>query len=137
MNWGKGLVIFLAAFMIFISVLVVKMFSSAEDNFDKDYYEKGLAYDKEYDLKQNVINDKVEPTVSQNDDYVSIRFNAVDSGVVAFKRPSSQLKDQVFTFKDSVVQIPKTNFEKGEWKMVMNWSANQKNYLFYTNLFMP
>lgn len=137
MNWGKGLVIGLAAFMIFITVLVVKMFSTAEDSFDKDYYEKGLAYDQIYDLKQNVINDQVEPIISQNDKDVSIRFKLVDSGFVEFKRPSSEIKDQVFTFKNNEVHISKSNFEKGEWKLVMNWSASGKKYLFERNLYMP
>ncbi len=137
MNWGKGLVIGLAAFMIFITVLVVKMFSTAEDGFDKDYYEKGLTYDLDYQQRQQVITDHAQPRVTQNDDYVNIRFSAVDSGTVKFKRPSNQNKDQIFAFTDSIVQIPKTSFEKGEWKLVIGWSANQKQYLFDTNLFMP
>lgn len=137
MNWGKGLIIGLVAFMIFITVLVVKMFNTAEDSFDKDYYEKGLTYDVDYQQKQQVITDKATPKVTQTGDYVSIHFNVVDSGVLKFKRPSNQKKDQAFTFKSSKVLIPKSNFAKGEWRLIIHWYANNKKYLFETNLYMP
>lgn len=137
MNWGKGLVLGLAAFMLFISALVVQMFKTAEDGFDKDYYEKGLAYDVDYQQKQQVITDKVQPQISQTDDAVKISFAVADSGTVQFKRPSNQSKDQFYTFKSNQVNISKADFEKGEWKLIIRWSANQKQYLFDANLFMP
>ncbi len=136
MNWGRSLVLVLAVFMIFITVLVVKMFRSAEDSYDKDYYEKGLAYDVEYDQKQQVLTDQVTPNIDQNGDFVSISFAAVDSGSVQFKRPSNQKLDQYFSFTDTLVQIPKSKFEKGEWKLIMHWEAKQKKYLHEHNLFM-
>lgn len=136
MNWGKGLVIGLAAFMIFITVLVVQMFRTAEDSFDKDYYEKGLAYDKEYEQKQQVITDSAQPIIKQTDDYITLSFAGVDSGTVNFKRPNDRSKDQRFSVNIAEVQFPKTEFEKGEWTIVINWTANNKKYLYQTNLFL-
>ena len=137
MNWGKGIIIGLIAFMTFISVLVFKMFSTAEDGFDKDYYEKGLAFDKEYDLKQNVITDNAQPKVSQDDDFVNITFSKIDSGSVIFKRPSNQKQDVFFNVDQKEIQIPKSSLAKGEWKLQLKWTAENKNYLYETNLFMP
>lgn len=137
MNWGKGLVIGLATFMIFITVLVVQMFRTAEDSFDKDYYEKGLAYDVDYDQMQQVIKDKVQPAVTQDDEFITINFTAVDSGEMSFKRPSDRAKDQHFAFDKKEVQLPKSGFDKGEWKVVIHWTVAQKKYLYQTNVFMP
>ncbi|HET8828108.1 MAG TPA: FixH family protein [Pelobium sp.] len=136
MNWGKGLVIGLAVFMIFITVLVVQMFRTAEDSFDKDYYEKGLAYDIDYDQQQQVITDKAEPIIKQTEDYVIISFVGVDSGTVNFKRPSDRTMDQSFTFNQKDIQFPKSNFEKGGWRIVIRWTTDQKKYLYQTNLFL-
>lgn len=136
MNWGKGLVIGLASFMIFITVLVVQMFRTAEDNFDKDYYERGLAYDIDYNQMQQVIADKVQPLVKQTPAYVTINFAVADSGSVNFKRPSDSKKDQLFAFNQKELQFPKSNFEKGEWRIEIRWTAGDKKYLYQTNLFL-
>lgn len=137
MNWGKGLIIGLAAFMIFITVLVVQMFRTAEDSFDKDYYEKGLTYDVDYQQMQQVVTDKAQPSIQQNDEFVTITFMDIDSGTVNFKRPSDRAKDQLFSFNQKEVQLPKASFDKGEWRIVIRWTAGRKKYLYQTNLFMP
>ncbi|WP_017257725.1 FixH family protein [Pedobacter arcticus] len=136
MNWGKGLVIGLASFMIFITVLVVLMFRTAEDNFDKDYYERGLAYDIDYNQMQQVIADKVQPIVKQTQNYVTINFAVADSGSVNFKRPSDSKKDQLFSFNQKDLQFTKDDFEKGEWRIEIRWTAGDKKYLYQTNLFL-
>jgi len=137
MNWGKGLVIGLASFMLFITILVIQMSRTPEDSFDKDYYEKGLNYDVDYKQSQQVITDKAEPIIKQTNDYVSISFVGADSGTVNFRRPSDRKKDQTFSFNNADVQLPKSNFEKGEWKIIIHWSVGQKKYLYKTNMFMP
>lgn len=136
MNWGKGLVIGLASFMIFITVLVVQMFRSAEDSFDKDYYEKGLAYDIDYNQQQQVITDKAQPVIQQTEDEVIIRFAGVDSGTVNFKRSSDRAKDRLFAFNQKNIRLPRTELENGEWRLVIKWTVDQKKYLYQTNLFL-
>lgn len=136
MNWGKGLVIGLASFMIFITVLVVQMFRTAEDSFDKDYYEKGLAYNIDYEQQQQVITDNAQPVIKQTNDFVTINFVDADSGTVNFKRPSDRKQDQLFSFDDKYIQLPKSELEKGEWRIVINWKVGQKKYLYQTNLFL-
>lgn len=137
MNWGKGLVIGLAAFMLFITVLVVQMFRTAEDSIETDYYEKGLHYDVDYNQMQQVITDKAQPIVTQTNEFVNVKFVEVDSGAINFKRPSDSKKDQIFSFDKKEVQFPKSDFEKGEWKLIIRWTVGAKKYLSQTNLFMP
>jgi hypothetical protein len=136
MNWGKGLVIGLVLFMSFITILVVLMFRSAEDSFDKDYYEKGLAYDVEYQQKQQVITDQAEPTISYNDEVLSITFKAADSGQINFKRPSSKKEDKVINFTDNEVNIKRKELLNGEWKIILKWTYDQKNYLYEKSIFL-
>nr|MBC7611586.1 FixH family protein [Pseudopedobacter sp.] len=137
MNWGRSIILVLIIFMGFITILAIKMTYSKDDAFDKDYYEKGLAFDQEYDLKQNVINDQVTPSIILNDSTLLLVFKSLDQGSIKFKRPSDKTKDILLNIDASTVTIPRTKFEKGEWRLVINWSASNKNYLFEKSLYIP
>ena len=137
MNWGKGLVIGLGLFMSFVIFLVVMMFQAPDDSYDKDYYEKGLAYDKEFDQKKQVIQDQATPEVQVNDEFIYISFKGLTKGSVEFKRPSDKALDKTFELKDKQVQIPRTSLTKGEWKLIMRWQNQDKSYWHEENLFLP
>ncbi len=137
MNWGKGLVVGLALFMSFITILVVMMFRSAEDSFDKNYYEKGLAYDVDYQKKQQVIKDQATPVISYNDQLITIKFVAADTGQVYFKKPSNKAEDKLINFTGKEVNISRREILNGEWKIVLTWTADQKSYLFEKSIYLP
>jgi hypothetical protein len=137
MNWGKGLVIGLGLFMSFVIFLVVMMFQAPDDSYDKDYYEKGLAYDQEYKQKKQVIQDQATPQVQVKDDFVYISFKGLTKGSVEFKRPSDKGLDKTFELKDKQVKIPRASLTKGEWKLIMRWQNQDKSYWHEENLFLP
>lgn len=136
MNWGKGLVIGLVMFMSFITILVVLMFRSAEDSFDKNYYEKGLAFDIDYQKKQQVITDNAAPIIAYNDKMITITFKDVDSGQINFKKPSNQSDDRYINFTKNVVNISRKSILNGEWKVVLTWTANKKQYLYEQSIYL-
>ena len=137
MNWGRSIILVLIIFMGFITLLAIKMSNSTEDSFDKDYYEKGLAFDEEYDLKQNVINDKATPSITLNDCSLLFQFKNIEKGSIKFKRPSNKAKDILINIDSSKVAVSRTELEKGEWHLVINWSYNERNYLFEKSLYIP
>ena len=53
MNWGKGIAIFLGAFIVFILVLAIKLMSTNVDLVTPDYYEREINYSQEMDAVQN------------------------------------------------------------------------------------
>jgi hypothetical protein len=137
MNWGRSIILVLIIFIGFITILAVKMMYSKDDAFDKDYYEKGLAFDQEYDLKQNVINDDATPSITLNDSTLLLVFKSLDHGSIKFKRPSDKTKDILLNINAAKVIIPRTKLEKGEWHLVINWSTNSKKYLFEKSMYIP
>ncbi len=52
MNWGKGIVIVMAAFITFIMVLVVKLISTDVDLESDDYYAREINYGAEMEAVQ-------------------------------------------------------------------------------------
>lgn len=137
MNWGRSIILVLIIFMGFITILAIKMSSSQDDAFDKDYYENGLAFDEEYNLKQNVINDQTTPSINLNDSTLLLVFKNLDDGSIKFKRPSDKTKDTIVNIDSSRVIIPITQLEKGEWRLVINWAYGNKKYLFEKNMYIP
>ena len=137
MNWGKGIIIGLVLFMSFIVVLVVLMFRSPDDAFDKKYYEKGLAFNDIYNQKQNVIDEKVEPQFLLNSKTLQINFSGVQSGQINFTRPSNHLLDTVVNINRDTVIIPIKNLTTGQWHLILKWKNLHKDYLFEKDIFIP
>lgn len=137
MNWGKGIVLGLSIFMLFIITLAVMMFKSPTDDFDKDYYEKGLAYDQEYTQKRMVIEDQATPKVNIENDHISIKFIHQAKGEIVLRRPSDHLLDRKLSINQNEVNIPTKELKSGEWKIIMKWGNNYKDYLYEQNIILP
>ncbi|RRN77904.1 nitrogen fixation protein FixH [Pseudoxanthomonas sp. SGD-10] len=136
MNWGKGIVIGLASFMTFVIVLVVMMFKSSDDSYDKDYYEQGLNYDEVYEQRKNVLDDEAAPKIKLEEGAVRIEFAAVDSGKVLFYRPSDDRLDETYAVEGKVLLVPVNNLSKGEWRLIAEWNSGAKGYRYEENIFI-
>ncbi len=132
-NWGTKLVIGMGCFMAFIIVLAVKMFNSSPDALvDNDYYEKGLNYDKEYTLKEQVKMDHASPEVKVGSEGIILTFKAAAEGKINLVRTADKRMDKVIQIKTDEknrAAIPLTGIAKGRWKLIINWNSAGKSYL--------
>ncbi len=64
MNWGKGIIAGMIIFVLFIAGMCIYMFTSPQDDFDQQYYEKGLTFNHDYDREQQVTKDHAEPLIA-------------------------------------------------------------------------
>jgi hypothetical protein len=142
MNWGKKLVIGMAAFMIFIASLGAVMIMRNDDDglIEGDYYEKGQAFDVDYKAKQDAIDDMVVPVITTNEYGVTITFPVPVKYQVICRRLSDYHMDKVFngyTDEDRDIQILKGTLEPGPWLLRIQYSTRKKNYLFEGEIMMP
>lgn len=132
-NWGTKLVIGMACFMSFIIILAIKMFNSAPDALvDNDYYEKGLNYDTEYHLKEQVKTDHAQPEIQVGKEGMILTFITAAEGKVNMVRTSDKRMDKVIQIKTDEQHragIPLTGIAKGRWKLIINWNSDGKSYL--------
>jgi hypothetical protein len=137
MNWGTKLVIGMVLFMAFIITLVVFMMrSDSDDLVDKDYYQKGIEYDKEYARKNQVQQDNAEPEIYVADS-LKIVFKKPAKGSVRFLHPSDNKNDRTLnmeTSKDNTFILPLNETSKGHWKLILEWKSEGKEYLFEKNI---
>ncbi|RYZ93582.1 MAG: nitrogen fixation protein FixH [Sphingobacteriaceae bacterium] len=140
MNWGKGLIIGMGIFMLFIVAMVISMFNQPVDDYDKQYYEKGLAYDSTYNKEKQVITDNAKPVLSIAGNNLKVVFAAPAKVQLHFNRPSDRKMDVIFTMetnKDNSINIPLNGLATGQWQVTIDWESNKKQYLYKQEIFIP
>ena len=137
MNWGKGIVFGMAAFVIFIVGMCVYMVLSPTDSFDHEYYEKGLDFDHDYNREQQVAKDHAQPIIQQlGDDKMEFTFAQPAKGTIKFMRPSSSASDKIYQVNSLQVDIPLASLAAGEWQLVFEWTSNKKAYLYQKEIYI-
>ncbi|HWZ05268.1 MAG TPA: FixH family protein [Mucilaginibacter sp.] len=134
MNWGKAIALTMVAFMLFILTMCYRMFTAPVDDFDHQYYEKGLSFDKDYDREVQVYKDHAVPSIKSDGDDIQLTFSQpVSGGKVTLNRPSNYKMDRVYDLKlnaQNEFDIPLTKIAGGHWLVVFEWESNHKQYLY-------
>jgi len=138
-NWGTGIVIAFAVFMLFILSFVFKVQSN--DKYDnelvvEDYYKKEVTVqsDIEKQLNANALQEKV--VIQNTANGIKILFpTSFDykkiNGKVSFYRPSSQKLDFEIklSLSSSYLLIPKSTLATGLWDISINWNYEGIEYI--------
>lgn len=138
-NFGHGLFLGAAAFVVFIFYLVSQMLSQKIDLVAENYYEAGLEYQKQIDKTQF---EKPEAfTVLQRGDSLVLNWNEEtihsDSLNIRFYRPSDKSKDfelsDAWKTKNFCVHDPRLDY--GNWKLKLTWKNNEGTFSSNYSLF--
>lgn len=139
MNWGKGIIAGMIVFMLFILSMCIYMFSAPADEYDHQYYEKGLGFDRDYKLEQQVTKDHAQPIIRQTGQMLNLKFTTPVAGKIRFIRPSSQAMDKIFPLNSGNaddVEISLSTIKTGKWQLVLEWQSKQKNYLYQQEIYI-
>jgi hypothetical protein len=136
MNWGKGIVGGMIVFMLFIIGMCVYMFMAPADDYDHQYYEKGLSFNHDYDREQQVSKDHAQPQIRMHSDSITFLFSQPVSGVVKFQRPSSTAMDKAFKLDGKQTTCSLAAIKSGQWQLVFDWTSNSKAYLYQHEIYV-
>jgi hypothetical protein len=139
MNWGKGIVLGLLAFVIFITAMGIKMFAQPDD-VDHQYYEKGLAFDTDYNREKQVVTDKLQPTIWFDDDIMHVKFVKPLQCKITLMRPSDRHMDKTLNMASNTeneIDIPTMQLSKGPWQLTFEWTDQHKKYLYNQEVMVP
>jgi hypothetical protein len=136
MNWGFGLG---AVYILFIAGILIMVFIFMNQDVGleaKDYYEKGIKYQERIDQINRTKELHEQIDVSTDKEYIRITFPKIFRtseiiGKIYFYRPANDKKDFVINIKPdtaSIQNIPINKFDKGMWKIKIDWSAKNNNY---------
>lgn len=140
MNWGTKIILGMVAFMLFITAMVVYMFSVHDQDalVADDYYEKGINYNQDYDAMQLVITDKAEPIFTLSESQVIIQLKDSANYELKLMRPIAA-KDDIHqkgttVNKANLILLDHSHMPKGLWLLELKWKSKDKVYLFKRNL---
>lgn len=145
-NWGTG--IFLAVTLFIIATLSVVSYMISLDFYlvSNNHYEEGVEYQETIDSQQRVKNLKNPVLVLFDEPTVSIKITFPKelrsdslSGSVTFYRPNDSELDRKFKLQideDGRQTIPVSDFEKGRWKLTLEWKQDSLIYIDEKNIFI-
>ncbi|MFD2872925.1 FixH family protein [Mucilaginibacter ximonensis] len=137
MNWGKGLITGMAIFMLFILSMCFYMFRIPADEYDHQYYEKGLSFNADFAKEQQVLKDHAQPQILLDGEIVNVSFTGPAFGTAKFIRPSSAAQDKSFaieTGNQTLAKLPVSGLAKGRWHLLLQWQSGKKQYLYQQEL---
>ena len=124
MNWGKGIIIAMSAFVIFILTLVFTLMSNRVDLTSDDYYKKEIGFQDEIEAQR--LGQKFDRKLIIQQSKNSIFFEFKDSlpakiGTIEFNRPSDQKLDKTIVWKGEQMILSKNLFQKGLYYLTLEF----------------
>jgi len=135
-SWGAGVVIGIIVFVL-ISLTMTIIFMTQDVSLVSDnYYEKSLSYQNEIDKQSRTKALDEEVNINFNGELINILFPSTYldkdiSGEIYFYRPSNPELDfkMPLDLNDEGNQmILAKNFEKGFWRLKLNWTMDGNGY---------
>lgn len=142
MNWGKGITIFMIAFMTFIGSMVYMAFSRNADLVRDDYYENELVFDQTKQEKANYEALNAPIHIEKNEEGITFLFpqameNAAD-GKIQFYRPDQKKYDREFDLafnEERMQKLAYDNFKEGYYSISVTWKdRGEKGYIFESSI---
>jgi hypothetical protein len=135
-NWGTGILIGIIVFVL-ISVTMTIIFMTQDVDLVTDkYYEKSLQYQQEIDKQSRTKSLDEEVTFNFNGQVINILFPSTYldkniSGEIYFYRPSNPKLDfklplEINEEGNQIILVK--DFEKGFWRVKLNWTMNGNGY---------
>lgn len=125
MNWGTGIGIVIAVFILMTLGFVTIAMRQNVDLVAEDYYEQDLDYEMKIEQARNARNTATIPDVRQDETgCIRLDFPAAVAGSVFLYRASDKILDMHKSFQTDTSgkgQVCPENFPPGAWKIYLTW----------------
>lgn len=142
MNWGTGLSIAIAAFMLMIIFFVFGASKLQTELVADNYYEKEIKFQETIDKQKNAnaLNGRFKVTSSGRTLTVTLPNDLEGkaiSGKISLYRPSdSNLDFEVEVIDDLKQVIESKNLIPGKWKITIDFTADGKGYHYEKEMYI-
>lgn len=145
LNWGTGLVIVLAFFIIGMGTVTYKAMNQRHDLVTTDYYQKEIAYQGTIDAKKNAESLGENCRFETVDGKLNLLFPEALAGQSATAEielyyPTMAERDFSISKADWAIQgleIPEEKLASGKWIAKVALNAEGKDYYFETETLLP
>lgn len=141
-NWGTGIFIFIALFLLTCSFVIYKSFQQKYDLVEEEYYPQGLEYQKQIDrfANANSLVGKIEITAVSDGliiTYPKEMKGKEIKGHVIFFRPSDEnadFRDSIQFDTNMVQRISLQQIIKGKYIAKFFWTMDGKEFAHESNV---
>lgn len=139
MNWGKGITIFLIAFIGFITTLAVILMRADADLVSKDYYIEEVAYGNEITAQKNAqsTSAKLSKEITVDGVMLTLSSTEVEEGFVELRRSNDPTMDINLTLKGKNIFIDQKHLNSGKYDVVIDWKHSEKSYQLRDVIWIP
>lgn len=127
------------AFIVTLGTMMI--LRNGEDSLvEQNYYEKGQNYNIEFQKRQQAQDDSVVPEVTTVDAGLTITFPVSVKYYLICRRPSDATMDKKLTgstASDGIIAIPPGTLQAGPWSLRIEYSVQDKQYLFEDEIVIP
>jgi hypothetical protein len=135
-NWGTGIVMGIIVFVVISITMTIIFMTQDVDLVTDKYYENSLQYQQEIDKQSRTKSLDEEVTFNFNGQVINILFPSTYldkniSGEIYFYRPSNPKLDFKIPLQlneEGNQLILATDFEKGFWRLKLNWMMDGNGY---------
>jgi hypothetical protein len=135
MSWGKGIVLTIIGFAVFIGTLAAVCVRQEISLVSTDYYQQELDYQQQIERIENTSTLIKLPSISVVNDSLQVdyaNFFQVKNGILKLTRASSARHDVSFQVPDnpntSHLAFPLLNLPRGRYKGSFAWTMDEKEY---------
>lgn len=132
MNWGTRIVIAFACFIGVIATLVTISMRQDVSLVAKDYYVQEIAYQDQIDRIENKNRMEIQPSIEIKSGVVELSIKKSElEGTIHFFRPSDAKLDKKYVIQldqNGTQAFKAADFEKGLWKVKINFTSEGKEY---------
>lgn len=139
MNWGKGIIIALIAFIGFITTLAVFMMKANTQLVSEDYYLQEIEFGSEIKAQSNALSDtsSVKSEVSDAGVYLTIETpTAIQEGSVHLHRPNNKKLDVQQSIEGKHIFIERKVLESGKYRLTIDWFDGEKHFQLREDLWI-
>ena len=133
MNWGKGIIVTMTAFMSFILFMVFTLLSKNTDLESEDYYKKEIEYEQEMNALSNASRLKEKVSINSNNEYLVLQFptkEKISNIEIELFRPDNEKDDQTISENTSkTIMIAKNKLKKGRYNIAINYQIKGEKIL--------
>lgn len=137
MNWGKGIFLLYAAFVIMVLGMVVFAMTKEVGLVSDNYYDKEIKYQEQIDREKRTNKIQGDINISYSGQSLIIGFpdgyikSSPVKGEIYFYRPSDAGKDFKIPLETDAEgkQVMNTaKFDKGIWRIKVSWNKDGQEY---------
>ncbi len=144
LNWGKAIVLAFIGFISFIMYFVINM--STDDKYDhdlvtEDYYQQELKYQDDIDKEANAKKLNQDITLKKTTEGILISFpknlktENIKGNVFLYRPSDKQLDFEIpISLSNHNLLIPDNRLLGGRWNIKIDWSLNENNYLYKSEI---